>query len=193
VLTVVEKGDKDTGRFFGRPHRGGKNYQAHLLECQRREDNAEELVEEHVVKPLLAAASGFMHPTDANKYLDQLNDRLLKQTIFADQSIDSNVLGAVAKDYVEQARMHYSNGDFGRMERAIYEAQRLGSSSSCPTVYKERVEFEDYSEGNEDTDKIEVCQFVSKECPKCHAKDVPTTSVKKNGKTTYKGDCGCVG
>ncbi len=195
VVTLVQKSDKYTGRFFGRPHQGPKDYQAHLTECHRREASAESLVEEFVVEPLLAAASRFRHPTDANKYLDQLNDKLLKKTIFTDKSIDSNVLGAIATDHVEQARIYYANGDFRRMEREILEAQRLGSSSSCPTVYKSRVEFEDYSESEDDEDssQLEVCEFISKECPKCHAKNVLTTSVKKNGKTTYKGACGCVG
>jgi hypothetical protein len=193
VVTLVQNGDEKTGRFFGRPHVGGGDYQAHLTECQRRETNAESLVEEFVVKPLLAAAPWFTHPTDANKYLDQLNDKLLKQTVFNDESIDSNVLGAIATSHVEQARLHYSNGDFRRMKHAILEAQRIGSSSSCPTAYKLKLEFEDYSESDEDSSKPEICEFISKECPKCHAKNVPTTSVKRNGKTTIKGACGCVG
>lgn len=35
------------------------------------------------------------------------------------------------------------------------------------------------------------CEFISKECPMCHAKNVKTTSKRRNGKLHVEGECGC--
>jgi hypothetical protein len=35
------------------------------------------------------------------------------------------------------------------------------------------------------------CEFISKECPECHEKNVKTWVTKQKGKTHYRGECGC--
>jgi hypothetical protein len=185
VLTFVEKYDEPTGRFFGRKHTGPKDYEGHLKECQRREERAKELITS-VVDKLISEAPELKSPTTATKRLDQLNDQLLKKVILCDKSIDSNVLGAKVSGNVKRARQHFDRGDYAAMEYELRIAQTFGRSNSCPTGAdeKENTELqEDSKSTNED------CDFISKECPKCGAKNVYTKC--RNGK--YYGSCGCVG
>jgi hypothetical protein len=185
VLHFVKRYDEPTGRFFGRIHNGQKIYQAHLLECQRREKNAQKLIIQ-VVEQLILEAPRLNNPTAATRRLDVLNDQLLKMAIVSDESIDSNVLGSQVMDHVDKARAHYKSGNYSAMEYELRIAQAEGRSTSCPTG---EIEDAENSERNKNNSTTEDCDFISKECPKCKAKNVYTKC--RNGK--YYGACGCVG
>lgn len=191
ILTVVEKYDDHApgdNRFFGRVNEGPRDYQAHMLECDRREREADARVEK-VVNQLLAASSTFKTPTDATGLLHELNDLQLKAAITYDTSIDSNVLGAEAQPYVEQARYYYQTGDEAAMLHAQYLALTKGKSYSCPTDRDAADESQLAENESEKSTSLKDCEFISKECPKCGEKNVHT--VVRKGK--YYGACGCVG
>jgi hypothetical protein len=185
VLDFVKRYDEPTGRFFGRIHTGPKNYHAHMRECQRREKNAKNLIIK-VVDQLIREAPGLQNPTAATSRLDELNDKLLKMAIVSDDSIDSNVLGSQVTEHVNKARTHYKSGNYSAMEHELRIAQTEGRSTSCPTGESGDVE---NTSQNESKSTTEDCDFISKECPKCGAKNVYTKC--RNGK--YYGACGCVG
>lgn len=194
ILTVVEKYDKHApgdNRFFGRIHNGPQDYKQHMVECRRREEEAEVRVEK-VVSQLLAASKDFRVPTDATKLLDELNDLQLKVAITSDTSIDANVLGAKARQYVEAARHHIAHGNKEALLYAQHMIVATGASNSCPTGGSTASGVEDVDSLNQEdnlSSKLEDCDFISKECPKCGEKNVFTKC--RNGK--YYGSCGCVG
>ncbi len=143
-------------------------------------------------------------PTEATSKLAEYNEELLKQRIISDKTIDARVLGTKTAYYVNHAR-HLINSDIitnQQMQREIAILQNrinnTGISSSCPGGADSKKDknigdssdllngFSD-NEAEPDNTKPEDCEFVSKECPKCGAKDVKTEC--KNG--VYYGACGC--
>lgn len=196
VLSLVKMYDASIGhnsssstRFFGRVCQTAQSYEAHLAECRRREERSIPGVK-RVVSQMLAASADFNTPADAVKMLNDLNDLQLKAAITTDRTIDSNVLGQEAQQYVEAARFYQNNGN----QMALLEAQKnmflKGGSSSCPTdLVGAEVIGVDEDEASSERDQEGDCDFVSKECPKCGEKNVFTKC--RRGK--YYGSCGCVG
>lgn len=139
-------------------------------------------------------------PGEATAKLAELNDKLLKKKIFEDRSIDSRVLGVEAAYRVNHARYLIDTGrqqheDLAALQKFV---NKVGSSSSCPggsnsekggdpdsilDVFLQDVEDQDESADS----KLEDCEFISKECPKCGEKNVKTEC--RDGK--YYGACGC--
>lgn len=144
-------------------------------------------------------------PLEATTELARLNDKLLKDRIITDESIDANVLGVEAAYRVNHARDRYrelqsmpiemqqQNQIMRDIDMLQKEINDLGSSSSCPggatnkkmdSIFGE-LEGQDKNEDSKET--VEDCEFISEECPECGDTKVKTTA--KNGK--YYGDCGC--
>jgi hypothetical protein len=86
------------------------------------------------------------------------------------------------------------------MERAAMRAARLNKTySGCGGTIRSLTEMDSLSTeelldeagyGNK-VNRGKNCDFISKECPKCHKKNVKTTSIEEKGKTIYIGGCGC--
>jgi hypothetical protein len=111
-----------------------------------------------------------------------------------DNSIDARVFGVEAAYRIEAARHYYEAGDMERMLQATQAAKVRETSSSCPgggggEQNSASTAGESGKGSKSNSSDLEDCDFVSKECPKCHKKNVKTT-VRK-GK--YYGACGCVG
>lgn len=135
ILTAVEKYDNHTPgphkRFFGRIHQGERDYRGHMLECQRRERQAAHHVDQ-VARELIESSDTFICATDATTLLDALNDKVLKKNIVYDTTIESNVLGITAQQFVEEARLYAESGNQEAAERAQAKVEQYGKSSSCP-------------------------------------------------------------
>jgi hypothetical protein len=182
--------------FYGRVSNEPKDYKRYAEECRRREAVLQQEVEA-TVQSLLASSSTFKNPTDATSMLDRLNDTLLKKRIVSDTTIDANVLGQQAAYYVNHARYLVEHNQYENQIRFLQtKIEREGRSSSCPGGgAKSEESFLPWESMFSDSDQkeaqnegiLEDCDFISKECPNCHAKNVKTQCRKG----VYYGDCGC--
>jgi hypothetical protein len=113
-------------------------------------------------------------------------------------------LGKEAAYYVNHARYLIGSDSIPQpqLHRELSVLQNriesTGQSNSCPggaNKQKDRpsddiFDLTNISKDNQDESddsKLEDCEFISKECPKCGAKDVKTEC--KSG--VYYGECGC--
>jgi hypothetical protein len=146
----------------------------------------------------------FTSPIEATNKLAEFNEDLLKQRIILDETIDARVLGVEANYYINHARSLIFSGvitqqqlhrDLSALQSQI---NRTGSSSSCPGGANNKLDklgrdifgiLEESRDNKEEQDSSipKDCEFVSKECPKCGAKDVKTECKKG----IYYGACGC--
>lgn len=141
-------------------------------------------------------ASSVSNMSEATTKLAELNEEQLKQRILYDESIDANVLGEKVAWQVNHARylrsqmtnLDWQNNELLRREIDILQRyiNKNGQSSSCPggATTEEKDSFGNDVEDS-GTIKLEDCEFVSKECPKCGEKNVKTTV--KDG--VYYGAC----
>lgn len=180
-------------KFFGRAAgEDTKDYEEYIQNVEERIRTVDAEVEETVMQ-LIAAHTGFKVPTDATRLLDRLNDALLKERIVDDTSIDAGVLGEAAAYYVNHAR--YLKEQFGLHPDMVILQQKIesvGESNSCPDGSDKSitngVAMNDPESVNDSgAEVVGDCEFVSKECPKCHQKNVPTRCEKG----VYIGICGC--
>ncbi len=184
--------DSADGTFFGEA-KPRQDYSVYAQECHEREQSLQEQVDT-VVKKLIKAATGLKTARAASRYLAKLSQDAMVEHSVHDTRIDARVFGAEAAFRIEHARQLASTGQADIMQQVLTQAKMVARSSSCPGG----------SNGNNDvdallrpngldnsddtaTESLEDCEFVSKECPICHEKNVKT--VVKKGK--YYGECGC--
>lgn len=203
IDSVAERFDESataiTGKqkFFGRDVDERQPFEAYSrkrAESKKISEKARSDIKS-TVKGLLRKQ--FASPTEATEKLAELNDRLLKENIVNDRTIDSAVLGVKASYYIEHAR-HLI--DIGHLEhRDIFILQRnielTGRSNSCPggaESDKKQLDGIAFGEnGDSETSEgstVKDCEFPAKKCPKCDEKNIMVTC--KKGK--YYGSCGCV-
>ena len=184
--------------FFGRTTYENSDYAKHIEACEKREKEMETETEA-TVRSLVVSSNQFLNPVDATRLLDRLNDALLKKRIIADKTIDASVLGTQAAYYVNHARFLAEQGvHLTQMTILQAKINKEGHSSSCPGGAQNKdgqdIQPWDMIFGNDNKnqvetteEKLEDCDFISKECPKCGAKDVKTQCRKG----VYYGACGC--
>lgn len=181
-------------KLFGRESSDvAVDYNEHIRDLQLKMEDMNADIED-TIQQLLAAKDNIKTPVHATKLLDNLNDMKLKKRIVSDLSIDANVLGQKAAYYVNHARyLQAQHGVHIDMLHLQEKIEAVGRSRSCPDgTNKAKSDLpNDMLDGLESTDemdeKLEDCEFISKECPKCHQKNVPTRCEKG----VYIGDCGC--
>ncbi len=207
-LSIVEMFDvaatEVTGRdkFFGRDTDSDhdKDYLEKMKESQKLTSSMKENIDS-VVSELVNFRADT--PLQATEKLAELNDKLLKERIVVDESIDARVLGVETAYHVNHARAILSSNVLAREQqhRQLQILQRkinLGNSSSCPggAGGNKTDELSDIfdlastlvdNQDESDSESLEDCEFVSKECPKCGEKNVKTEC--KDG--VYYGACGC--
>lgn len=170
ILTVVEKYDQhipgDQERFFGRIHHDSRDYRAHMLECQRREKQVSHHVKQ-VARSIIEASDTFMRPTDATELLDRLNDKVLKKNIVYDTTIESNVLGNVARQFVEEARLHAEAGNEEATRQAQAKVEQYGRSSSCPKDSASSAEVNPSNDGSQPENSESAGKKRWMSCPFC--------------------------
>lgn len=205
VLDVVQKYDEAatlvTGihKFFGRnttEKPTGIDYELKRKECDNRQKSVKNDAIAIVSKLI---ASNPKTPTEAVNNLHILNDALLKRKIVEDDSIEPTVLGRSVVSDVMYARDFYRLGEQYRsqLNTMIARIDKNGTSSSCPGGGKSDLDAlsdllsitDELTETTkEKKELLEDCEFTSRECPKCGAKDVKT--ICKDGK--FIGECGCI-
>lgn len=191
VIDLVKILDDYTGRFFGQ-NLPKQDYKQFRLDCERREQEMAPTVQ-NIVNELLANADKIKNATETSLLLDKLSAKHTLDMAIEDVRIDARVFGSQAAWYLQDARTHYAMGDMQRVQFVSRQALRVETSSSCPGGAKRSIDSMDIDILGIDTDessgseKLEDCEFVSLECPKCGAKNVKTTC--RSGK--YYGACGC--
>ncbi len=124
--------------------------------------------------------------------LGKLSGAALARRAVVDETIDPMVLGVESAYYVAAARRYRELGD--REQEALYsdKAVEKEDTRSCPGSGKasapdKPADTNEPAEKTKKTKEAEDCEFVSKECPKCHKKNVKTVV----SKGIIRGECGC--
>ncbi len=192
VIDIVEMIDSAAGgTFFGESKPQGSYLEVAKQSEKRMREMGPKVAE--ITSRLIASASQVSSPIEASQLLDRVVGRAMVEVAVSDSRIDPRVFGQESAFLIQDARAHMMMGDLQRAQQATLRAQKQETSSSCPGGVRSEsadspggVESEEGDSGSS-SDKLEDCEFVSKQCPKCGAKNVKT--VCKNGK--YTGSCGC--
>ena len=194
VDLVIRWDDAAGGAFYGRAE-PRQDYLLHRRECVRRREDSE-LIIQHNVATLLAQAGSIRTPLDATGMLGKLSGTALARHAVFDETIDPMVLGAESARYVTAARYYLGQGDYDQAEHFTKKAVKHEDTRSCPGGGRRAQEAEadkpDAVRAGSDSSDDADCEFTSKKCPECGAKDVRT--VVKKISTTHKrisGACGC--
>lgn len=184
VVDVVHWYDAAAGGTFFGADQPQRDYTAYQEVCRQREADLEPTVE-RIVAQLIAEAQSFHVPLDATRRLGKLSQReMINYTIFNAEGrfIDPRVFGEAAID-IEEARFFLETGNYERALRSTDKAQENATSYSCPSA-----EEGDNNAASESGD----CDYISKECPKCKAKNVKTSDRSIGGnRRRISGSCGC--
>ncbi len=186
VIDIVEMYDDVHGTFFGQD-KPRQDYQAYLVECGRREQELEPMVEQ-IVAELVAEAHTFHEPLDATRRLHEWSQWALVGRAFTDTSIDPRVFGTEAAAHIAFGRQLLTEGKHEDYARERAAAQQTARSFSCPAdAYAAKLAQEQWSGQSSKTADDSECDFISKKCPLCGAKNVRTRITK----THIFGSCGC--
>jgi hypothetical protein len=193
ALDIVELYDKAAGGTFFGQTKPPQDYAVYKRQCSARETSFEPRVQA-IARQLILEAPRITTPRLASERLGKLSQKEMLEHSLHDTSIDARVFGTEAAFRIEHARYLYEQGNLAEATIVANAAQKVARSSSCPGgVNKANPNAEQL--GGEPDDKsskneeVKDCDFISKECPKCHKKNVKT--VVKKGK--YYGACGCIG
>ncbi len=173
--------------FFGqRPEPGEpKNYQA-IVDQSRLIQAGFEPKLEAATNELINLA-GEIKAKDklyATKTLHKVVEKHMVLQAIVDHDINPRVFGPAALN-IAQARAQHQAGNYHQALLQTQMAIKNAVSASCPSGAKAVAA--GGARGELSSSSLEDCQFVSKECPKCHQKNV-TTTVRSG---VYYGDCGC--
>ena len=169
---IVCQFDDIAGDTFYGEQKPRQDYRAYAQYCQKRNSGFSKQVKE-VTQQLIDEAHLLETPLDAVVRLDELSEAVLVAKAVVDTSINPLVFGAKAAVQIEEARYHAWRGNMEQANYHTVNAQKLADSSSCPLKINKDGRVEQDNE-NESTTS-EDCEFISEECPKCHAKKVKTT------------------
>jgi hypothetical protein len=186
VADLVPLYDRQFGTFFGQDVEQD-DYLAHIERCQQQFDELEPIVQ-RIVGRVLARSDTIQTPTQATRALDQESQWCLVDQASADDRINPRVFGAEAAGHIEEARALLAQGDLERFMAARMLAQQTARSYACPAeTSEENGEEGAAGAGKKTYDSKGDCEFMSKECPKCHKKNVWTKVTSKE----ISGSCGC--
>jgi hypothetical protein len=176
------------GTFFGET-KLRRNYMEYLQSCHEREQTFRPKVEQ-ITRELLQEASSISSPIEAIERLHKLSEKHMVERAVIDTTIDARVFGGVAAGHIEQARWYAEQGYYDQAMAYTQKAQGTANSFSCPSALRSSAETNNDQNGGEEEGD---CEFISKECPLCHAKNVKTrvTGISKTDKKHIKGSCGC--
>lgn len=192
VIDIVNIYDRCAGGTFFGESKPKQDYLEYLQTCRQREADLQPQIQK-ITSQLISEAPTIKSPKEASRRLAKLSEGEMLERSIADKSINPRVFGEAAAWRIEQARYYLDNGQTNMLSDIIYQAKTVAVSSSCPGGVSGNEttgvfgESSASSKKSNSSNKLEDCEFVSKECPKCHKKDVKTV-VKKG---VYYGDCGC--
>lgn len=184
---LVAIGDRHLGTFFGQA-KPVQDYATYRQECRDREIRFEPNVDD--VADALMAADDITTEMDAVLLLTKLAGSKMLQQAMMDSDIDPSVFGPEAKEHIIQGRQHFAEGNYLAGLAATAKAEQVADYRDCPWFQRP-----EQSASNTSASDTGACEFTSKECPLCHAKNVKTVikSVRIRGrtKTQVSGACGC--
>lgn len=194
ALTLVEMYDDAAGGSFFGQDKPRQDYQAYRQKCTEREQGFQHAVG-RIVRALIAEVATITGPAMATERLHKLSGKHMIELAGKDVTINPDVFGPASAARIEIARWHMEKGNIEQAQLALREAVKHDRSTSCPTGKIEPMEGlesdgpsqEADGKDNEDAD----CDFISKQCPECGAKNVKTKVRKISGKKHISGDCGC--
>lgn len=184
AIDIVRLWDEVNGTFFGEA-KPQQDYLDYLELCQQREDTLQPIVA-NIVDELVGQASQINTRLEATQRLNKLSGKHMVRQAAFDTTINPRVFGEKAAVQIEEARQQFQLGNNQAGLDAVKQAIKYDNSKSCPSLLEK--DLEDMFSSNDNTEKSdEDCEFISKECPKCHKKNVKTTVTKHR----ITGDCGC--
>lgn len=195
VIDLVRLYDEYKGTFFGQT-KPAEDYRAYMDFCRQRESDLAPTVGK-IVNEILANAHAISTPGQATDTLHTLSQKHMVDRAIIDHSIDPRVFGASAAGHIEEARFWYERGQTDRLIESRNQAQKKAVSSSCPTGRGGNGGISGNEEGGESSGggssvgEDKDCDFISKECPLCKAKNVRTKVKKIGNKRHISGSCGC--
>lgn len=124
--------DSAGGKFFGED-KPRKDYIAYKQEClDRAEDYMPKI--QSIVGQLLSSSDSLNTPIDGVRLLNKLSNKEMLDMAIHDKRIVPAVFGGISAVHIEEARMHYTNGNIEQVEIAINKALKTSKSSSCPSL-----------------------------------------------------------
>jgi len=188
VIDIVKLYDDSAGGTFFGEDKPRQDYISYRQQCEERELSYAARIDS-ITEQLIEHASELNTPQEACRLLNKLSaGEMIEQSVI-DTRIDPSVFGAESAHRIEHARHYLEMGEITNAQAVIAEAKRLDTSSSCPGGVNDGLtKGSDGEDNNSSSDsELDDCEFISKECPKCHKKNVKT--VVKSGR--YYGACGC--
>ena len=172
--------------FFGQDSTV-QSYEHFDTSCSLREEGLQGVTDK-VLHELLLRGNNLNTPEDAIELLAELVGPLGVEHAITDTSIDPHVFGPEAASRIYEARNYYQSGNHELMEQALQSAIQLAVVTMCGMTKTTSQNGLELDSETKDTTSDEDCEFISKECPMCGAKNVKTVSTKHE----IKGSCGCV-
>ena len=164
------------GTFYGE-NRPQHDYLEYRELCRTREQTYEPKVQQ-ITEALIAEAGHITTPLMATDRLGKLSEKYMVEKAVEDDTINPKVFGDEAAGHIEQARIYR---DQGNLELALHEtfiAKQTAKSFSCPTGGRDPSAEGSSSETAKNESDLGDCEYISKECPLCHAKNVKTLVTK---------------
>lgn len=163
-------------------------------ECREREQKLE-AVADRVMDQLSLKTPELKDDASAVTLLAKLVGPAVVEHVLLDTSFDSGVFGEEAAFHIEAARAHHAAGNLDLMAMSMQSARETAVVTMCGVTTS--LNEEQLKEAamntlrgrvtNTESDESGDCEYMSKECPLCHTKNVLTKSTK----TKIEGDCGC--
>lgn len=189
VIDIVKLYDDINGGTFYGQNVDRQDYLEHKKFCEQREQNFES-DKVAIRQQLIAEDDRLDGAVGVSKRLAKIvQDKLVKMAI-KDENIDVRVFGAESAQHISHVRTLSARGDWEQTMRHTQLAMSKASGGSCPSSLTTLAEMFGIDIGQEssETSSTDDCEFISKSCPKCPAKNVLT----KMTKTKITGACGCV-
>lgn len=193
VIDLVKIYDECAGGTFFGEDSPQQDYLEYKNICQERQKFLQPKVES-ITKELLESAPKINDHASAAQMLSKISEKHMVEQAAFDNSINSKVFGLVASLHIEEARLQFMEGNYNKGVESIFKAKQTAVSNSCPSgLINNQNSNDNKSNASDSTVNYDGdCEFVSKECPVCHEKNVKTTvKALKSGKKIISGSCGC--
>lgn len=188
AIDLVRAADEAMGTFFGE-YKPAQSYQAMRQRAIERNDMLMAKTEA-IAHQLISEVANLEGPVHTTERLMKITaDHMVEQAI-GDLDINPRVYGVEAAQHIERARAFIARGMYEEALRENQFAKDTAKPTGCPSGAQQssgETPADDSNESSKSTEAPGDCEFISKECPKCHKKNVKTVISK--GKIT--GACGC--
>ncbi len=194
IVDLVALFDEVEGTFFGED-KPQEDYVKHRDFWRQRQAELKSMVAS-IRRQLIHERLSFQTPSDATKRLGKLSEKAGVHNALNDESINPNVFGSVAADYIQQARAHRALGNYELASASLVRAEKTAKSSSCPGAVLDelnKTEQEVSSENsssilNDETNSWHGGRVKRGKCVNC--KERTEVGVKDWCKKCISGHCG---